>query len=478
MKRVFYLLLIIGFAVSSCHKPEEVQNEIDVIFQTSVGGQNLKSSTEFPTFDCSTLDATKAKIKIRDNSNQNVKTYTVNLLDNGTNTASIKLKAGSYTVIEFGLYDVNGVLVLATPIATADFGQFVSDGLPYDFTIEGFHKKEIQIQVLCYTPTDIDAFGFSWFTIEMINVRELCFFGDICVDPIDYTGSKYVNQINGLQHDMTAIFNVKILKWNPNTENFDFVVTNKNNELHPDGSNWYGEGAALCVQYPDYIGEDKFRVELTVYYKIELGSETSDFDYVLVDSWEFTDNNFPVTDIAGDGVIDFVIGDCVPNSDLQYDPEDPTVVPPIDPIDDYFYDGGNETGFGFDPTNGFATCFIDDIAIHNNRWGWTNGPYTVGTHVLELWAGAGQCDTSNGIQAGTVTLTYDGSTATVNYNLFSGASVGDVQLYVGEDKYPMKNGKPTVSPGQFPYSGSTSYVISDLSGTIYIIAHADVVPAN
>ncbi len=141
--------------------------------------------------------------------------------------------------------------------------------------------------------------------------------------------------------------------------------------------------------------------------------------------------------------------------------------------------GGCETMFG-KGSDDIATCFIDDGF---NRWGWTNGPLGPGEYEFDIYAGAGQCDTSKGTLAGKVLLSYDGSTAEVIYMTDDDHVLQETHLYIGNDPYPTvrrgRNGEvPTVAPGQFPYKHGNldnvsmdSYTVDGLSGDIYIITH-------
>jgi hypothetical protein len=112
-----------------------------------------------------------------------------------------------------------------------------------------------------------------------------------------------------------------------------------------------------------------------------------------------------------------------------------------------------------------AICFIPTFA----NWGWTN-PITPGTYEMDLWAAAGQCDTSKGVLVGSVTVSYVGGYVTVNYNVAFPYSLEETHAYAGTTKFPqVKQGKKTVStvaPGQYynasPFGG----------GTVYVIAHA------
>lgn len=134
-----------------------------------------------------------------------------------------------------------------------------------------------------------------------------------------------------------------------------------------------------------------------------------------------------------------------------------------------------------------STCFLDPIFndapyfLNSERWGWSNGPYSQGTYTFQLWAAAGQCNTSVGTLVGTVTLNYSGSQATVTYSTTSGFTLKQVHIYLGNDRlYYKTQGQSgyTVAPGQFPIvqenlnTNTWSTTINNLNGQLYITAHA------
>ena len=125
-----------------------------------------------------------------------------------------------------------------------------------------------------------------------------------------------------------------------------------------------------------------------------------------------------------------------------------------------------------------STCFIE---LGFQRWGWTT-PLKIGNYEFNLYAGAGQCDTTKGALAGTVTVNYDGSAATVTFNTTPGWTMQETHLYVGNDRLPLlkqgKNYVETVAPGAYPYQhtnleavSTDTYTVS-VTGDIYVVAHA------
>ncbi|WP_163832144.1 hypothetical protein [Spartinivicinus ruber] len=159
--------------------------------------------------------------------------------------------------------------------------------------------------------------------------------------------------------------------------------------------------------------------------------------------------------------------------------------------------GGNgdscETAFAWNAADSDSTddqapsvCFLTIDEDGNgttdfNRWGWSNGTLAVGSHTFQLWAAAGQCDLNKGTLVGSVTVNYDGSTATVSYFTNAPYSLAETHAYVGSEILP-RNGQNefTVAPGQYPQihdplaegTTSDSFTFTGLSGSVYGVFHA------
>ena len=123
-------------------------------------------------------------------------------------------------------------------------------------------------------------------------------------------------------------------------------------------------------------------------------------------------------------------------------------------VDDY----GCETAFAKDIINeGKALCFID-ISIYNEtpfkRWGWTNGGYSELDYTeaitMEIYAGAGQCDTTKGYHVGQ--LNYTVSDGTISMQTIDGWKITQLHYYVGNEILPRdRNNEFTVAPGQYSF---------------------------
>jgi hypothetical protein len=99
-----------------------------------------------------------------------------------------------------------------------------------------------------------------------------------------------------------------------------------------------------------------------------------------------------------------------------------------------------------------------------NNWGWSNriGPETY--EGWTLWAGAGQCDTSKGLNVGTVDVAYVGNYVVVTYNVAFPYIIKETHVYVDTGMFPQLDGKNTTAPGQYynasPFGGQLVYVIA------------------
>ncbi len=129
----------------------------------------------------------------------------------------------------------------------------------------------------------------------------------------------------------------------------------------------------------------------------------------------------------------------------------------LDGCETAFAIGNTTDGEGDD-----STCFIEDSF---NRWGWTIGPLNEGQFSYNVYAGAGQCDTSKGALVGTVDVSYFNGDVSVTYNINDAYTLIETHTYAGNNPYPVKGKKETVAPGQFK-------IEQNLSGEIYVIAHS------
>jgi hypothetical protein len=326
--RILSLIVILAIAVVSCQKdekqilPQDVSFGIDQVDQTGLKADTILCPTDEQG---NLLVPTVAEIEVKDLGDNLIGVFYPELfvLNDKLYTQAIKLLPGSYKITKFVLWTKNPIdfpppdakIVMATPNLGAAFAEYINPLylLDYEFTVDAFAKKEIKIEVLCFEPAKYTEFGFFWFQIDEIVIREKCFFGDLCVkNPDEYTGSNYALQPSGLQIDMPAIFKIHAYKGSVAPAN-ELPNSPFTNNVAPD----YGVGAPVCVKWPDRIRipNEEFIFELWIYVAVGGG-----FDWVHFHTWTFVDDALLAAGGA-DGVVDFVLGNCnYSSTDLQLAP--------------------------------------------------------------------------------------------------------------------------------------------------------------
>jgi hypothetical protein len=222
-----------------------------------------------------------------------------------------------YRVVGFNVYalDENDqpFIYKATPAPHSEFDEFVVNGLPLEFCIIPFEKQKLLIDVLCFIPDEYELFGFFWFEITEITVREMCFFGDLCLKSTDdYIGSLYEESGGGLYIDEPAIFKIYGFRnGEPMRVDEDGAPVPFSNE------DWLGVGDPLCIKYADYDYEtDNYEFQLWVLVKVGAG-----FEYQLLWTWSWQDDFELTYDVGDDGVAEFVVGNCnYTETDFQLPP--------------------------------------------------------------------------------------------------------------------------------------------------------------
>ncbi len=389
MKKSILFVVVLAMIVASCkeessNSPEEVYAEVS-FSMTDADFVTLKSAPgeagNVP--ECSDLSMDYAVIEIDDVE------YKADIYEaNGKYvTQPLKVMLGYedndvLIVTKFLVYhgdkddDVDDELVKAAPESGSDYYDLVDPdrALNLEITVKKFEKYEAAIDVLCFEDLYYENFGFTWFRLELMTVKSLCFFGDICTgklyqyeyptaEPylrygtdVETNVSPYLSQAgySSANYDLAAVMKVVVSRFDDDWT----VVKTFTNE------NWEfpGEGNCMEVYWGDYDEvAESFKIDLYV-----LLPEGGSLTYQLIKSWVFTDEQYETVSFpqeGDDGVVDFVIGECA------YDEPDYTFLPhmnlPQDAIymhavyrnyaDPGFYwelsfttDGSNSIGGGYD----------------------------------------------------------------------------------------------------------------------------------
>ena len=332
MRNLLWVLLVVGLVVG-CQKTEQnigpLQTEVAFnILQVDSADNDLKTGF---SWTCLTdeygnlLQPDHAEIDVFDGTKTTTFTPAVFRLDGKLYTQTIKLPAYEsgptvYKVTRFVIKDATDKIIMATPESGSDYAKYVTKTVDFEFHVNVFTKEEVNTEVLCFLPRDYERFGFYWFGITQIVVRQFCFYGDICLNgdpysPDDYLNSPYdhLQQPEGTQADMPAIMKIHIYNNGVEVPYSPFT-----NATADDG---YGNGNPLCVLYPDKLGIDGEAFTFDVYVLVK--NAGGSFSYQLYHTFTSTDGGPLDVDNGGDGILDFVIGSCGISSDLQLDWADP-----------------------------------------------------------------------------------------------------------------------------------------------------------
>lgn len=117
---------------------------------------------------------------------------------------------------------------------------------------------------------------------------------------------------------------------------------------------------------------------------------------------------------------------------------------------------------------------LPSLELTRNRWGWAINLEYPGVTIYDIWAGAGLNDTDRGTHVGVLYLAWNGTNATVTYDVLEPAFLAEVHLYAGDTP------PETIAPGQYGYldaPDSSTYTfnvpVADTDGDgVWLVAHA------
>ena len=197
MKNVILLFLITA-VMFSCKKketttPADIQQG-EIAFNVTTILPDASREWEYDVPECNPdAIATQAKFKITDLEGPAGGFWIVDVFytNDSLYSKAIKVDLSQYdgchtfTVEEFYLLDQNGDTMKAMPMVGSDFYEFVSNPDPLTFEVCAFKKTQVYVDVLCFEEHLYELFGFFWFNITEITVREMCFFGNVCLNWFD-----------------------------------------------------------------------------------------------------------------------------------------------------------------------------------------------------------------------------------------------------------------------------------------------------
>lgn len=229
-----------------------------------------------------------------------------------TNTAMVSLT--SFLVYDGDPEDEASTLIWATPTTASDYGSFVNQGLPFDFTIRAGSKKYVDIEVLCFDDRDVNLYGYQFFDLIPEVLYELCVFANYCNDAGRHFTANYSLAVTYIGGDEDMILHATA----------DLPVTG----YDEDTEDYFADPFCFAVPAPQYdeaSGEPYIRLTATLInwegnYPDPVGVSPMEVDL----SWD---------DISGhlndDGTVDYehiffnCNGDDPGNGNGECDPQNP-----------------------------------------------------------------------------------------------------------------------------------------------------------
>jgi len=96
----------------------------------------------------------------------------------GEETANVSLT--TFLVYDGDPDDDSSSVIWAAPASTSDYGDFVNQGLPFDFMIRAGSKKYVDVEVLCFDDRDVILYGYQFFDLKPEILHEVCIFANYC----------------------------------------------------------------------------------------------------------------------------------------------------------------------------------------------------------------------------------------------------------------------------------------------------------
>jgi hypothetical protein len=167
-----------------------------------------------------------------------------------TNTATVSLT--TFLVYDGDPDDETSTIIWATPTTASEYGGFVTQGLPFDFTIQAGSKKYVDIEVLCFDDRDVNLYGYQFFDLIPKVVYELCVFANYCNDAGRHFTANYSLAVTYLRGEGIEDITLQ--------ETSNLPVTG----YYEDTEDYYADPFCFAIPAPQYgEGSDTPYIRLT-----------------------------------------------------------------------------------------------------------------------------------------------------------------------------------------------------------------------
>lgn len=163
-------------------------------------------------------------------------------------------KTAAVSLTSFIIYDGDpengGEIIWIAPSSESEYGNFVNQGLPYDFTIRAGSKKYVDVEVLCFEDREVNLYGYQFFDIIPEILHEVCVFANYCNDDGRHFTANYSLDITYIGGD----------------DDMD-LHTNLMPETGEYGDDYYAEPTCFLIPAPMYgedADEDYIRITATL----------------------------------------------------------------------------------------------------------------------------------------------------------------------------------------------------------------------
>ena len=204
-------------------------------------------------------------------------------------TASVSLT--TFLVYDGDPDDESSAIIWAAPATTSEYGNFVNQGLPYNFTIRAGSKKYVDVEVLCFDDRDVNLYGYQFFDLVPEVLHEVCIFANYCDENGRHFTANYSLEViyTGGDEDMVLHETMDLPE-----DNYGF---------DDDTDVYYADPFCFAVPAPMFdesTTTDYIRVIATLSDWEENYPDPADKEIILNLSWEDLMNS-----IREDGTIDY-----------------------------------------------------------------------------------------------------------------------------------------------------------------------------
>lgn len=159
-------------------------------------------------------------------------------------TPELQLVPGTYHLAHFSIHNEAGDVVMLAPKSDSEMAIYSDTPLPMSIELRAGTKPYADVPVLCYDNRDVNEYGYIFFDLDAIPLKEFCFFANYCDDNGRHYPARYSVDISIGDHSLY-------------TEEINITGINENDQYFAE---------PLCVALPDLAiyEDDEEYIDYTV----------------------------------------------------------------------------------------------------------------------------------------------------------------------------------------------------------------------